>query len=219
MSKRVQKSFLTPLEDPVLRWLARRMPARISPDNLTLLGFAGAVIAFAGYVLARFDAAFFWLASFGIFVNWVGDSLDGQLARMRAAERPRYGFYVDHVTDIFSQLFIGVGLALCGYVRPEAAGLALIAYLMVVAATHVAESVTGELRLSLCFIGPTELRCAVVALNTFLLLDPPHPLLTFGVPLSAVDLFVIAMSLVALTALAIRSILQARKIGLSDPPP
>jgi archaetidylinositol phosphate synthase len=219
MSKRVQQSFLTPLEDPALRWLARHMPARVSPDGLTLLGLGGAILTFAFYVLARFDAIFFWLASFGLLVNWFGDSLDGHLARMRGTERPRYGFYVDHVTDLFSQLFIGAGLALCGAVRPEAAGLALIVYLMVVAATHMAESVTGELHLSLCFFGPTEMRCAIMVLNALLAWRRPKPLITIGIPLTAIDLLIFAISLVALAALAIRAVWQAKQIGLSDPPP
>jgi phosphatidylglycerophosphate synthase len=207
------------LEDPALRWLARKMPVGISPDNLTLLGLAGAMLTFAGYALARFDADFFWLASLGLAVNWFGDSLDGHLARTRGVERLRYGFYVDHVTDLFSQLFVGVGLAVCGSVRPEVAGLALIVYLMVVAATHMAESVTGELQQSLYFFGPTEMRCAIVALNTLLALRPPRPLLVLGMPLTAIDLVIFAASLLGLAALAVRVVSQARQIGLSDPPP
>jgi archaetidylinositol phosphate synthase len=218
MSSRIQQGVLTLLEDPLLRWLARRMPNWVSPDGLTGLGFAGAVLCCAGYLLARSDGAFFWLASLGLMVNWFGDSLDGHLARARAAERPRYGFYVDHVTDLFSQLFIGCGLALCGAVRPEAAGLALIVYLMVVAATHMGESVTGELRLSLCKIGPTELRLVVVALNTLLFFHPVRPIITLGVPLTAIDLTIIAVSLWGLVTLAIHAVLQARQIGLRDPP-
>lgn len=219
MSKRVQQSILAPLEDPALRWLARHMPAGVSPDNLTLLGLGGAFLTFVGYGLARSDPNFFWLASFGLAVNWFGDSLDGHLARIRRTERPRYGFYVDHVTDLFSQLLIGVGMVICGSVRPEAAGLALVVYLMVVAATHMAESVTGELRQSLCFFGPTEMRCAIVALNTLFILRPPRPLITIVVPLTAVDLLIFAASLLGLAALAVQAVLQARQIGLSDPPP
>jgi len=218
MSTRIQQALSTPLEDPLLRWLARRMPNWVSSDGLTGIGFAGAVLCCAGYLLARIDGAFFWLASLGLLVNWFGDSLDGHLARARAAERPRYGFYVDHVTDLFSQLFIGAGLAMCGSVRPEAAGLALIVYLMVVAATHIGESVTGALRLSLCKIGPTELRLALVALNALLFFRPGRPVVTLGAPLTAIDLAIIALSLWGLAALAVQVLLQARQIGLQDPP-
>jgi phosphatidylglycerophosphate synthase len=219
MSKRVQQSFLAPLEDPLLRWLARHMPARVSPDSLTLLGLAGAFLTFIGYVIARADARFFWLASLGLAVNWFGDSLDGHLARMRGIERQRYGFYVDHVTDLFSQLLVGIGLAVCGSVRPEAAGLALIVYLMVVAATHMAESVTGELQQSLYLFGPTEMRCGIVMLNALLALRPPRPLLILGVPMTAIDLLIFTASLLGLVALAVRAFSQARHIGLGDPPP
>jgi phosphatidylglycerophosphate synthase len=218
MSTRIQQGLLTRWEDPFLRGLARRIPAFVSPDCLTVVGFFGALLCGASYILARHDHAFFWLASFGLVVNWFGDSLDGNVARARAAERPLYGFYVDHVTDLFSQLCIGLGLALCGAVRPEAAGLALITYLVIVAATHVAESVTGELRLSLCRVGPTELRAVVIVLNGLLFFKPPQPLVTWGVPLSAVDLAIFAISLWGLAALAVHVMQLARQIGLKDPP-
>jgi phosphatidylglycerophosphate synthase len=217
-STRIQQSILTRWEDPLLRRLARSMPGFVTSDGLTAMGLFGAILCGAGYVLARYHHGFFWLASFGLAVNWFGDSLDGHVARARAAERPLYGFYVDHVTDLFSQLFIGLGLALCGAVQPEAAGLALITYLVVVAATHMAQSVTGELRLSLYRLGPTEMRVLMVALNTLLFFHPPAPLVRWGVPLTAIDLAIFAISLWGLVALVFQAVQMARQIGLKDPP-
>jgi len=194
------------------------MPGFVTSDRLTAVGLLGAMICGAGYVLARRDPGFFWLASFGLLVNWFGDSLDGHVARARNAERPLYGFYVDHVTDLFSQLFIGLGLALCGSVQPEVAGLALITYLIVVAATHMAQSVTGELHLSLGPLGPTEMRVVIVSLNAFLFFRHPVPFVRWGVPLTLVDLGILAISLWGLGAMVVQAVHMARQIALRDPP-
>ena len=108
------------------------MPAWMSPDLLTLIGILGAVIIFAGYALTKVNSIFVWLASIGFVVNWFGDSLDGTLARYRKIERPKYGFFVDHTVDAFSQLLIFVGLGLSIYVSFSVAALALTGYLLMI---------------------------------------------------------------------------------------
>ncbi len=59
------------------------------------------------------------MATAGLIVNWFGDSLDGTVARFRKIERPRYGFFIDHTTDLFSEVFFALGLGLSPYVRFE----------------------------------------------------------------------------------------------------
>ena len=219
MSRRVAPSLLSPLERPLLLWLAARLPRGVTPDRLTLLGLAGAMISGAGYLLSRQQPALLWLASLGLLINWFGDSLDGTLARHRGIERPAYGFFVDHVTDLFSQLFIGLGLALCGRIHPAAGALALIAYLMAVAATMIARTVTGEMAQSLGRAGPTEIRLLLVGLNVLLLLRPPQPfLLVRGTPLSRLDLAILGLAVLAIAGLALQSLRQARKLGREPPP-
>ena len=97
--KRVNDILLGPIERPALNWLAAHMPAWMTPDGLTIIGVIGAVIILVSYGLSNLEPAFLWLASFGFFVNWFGDSLDGTLARYRKIERPKYGFFVDHTVD------------------------------------------------------------------------------------------------------------------------
>jgi phosphatidylglycerophosphate synthase len=219
MAGRTHPGLTEPLERPLLAWLAARLPPAVGPDALTLLGLAGAFVSFLGYLLARQQPHFLWLASAGLALNWLGDSLDGTLARHRGTERPRYGFLVDHTADLFSQLLVGLGLTLCGFVRPEAALLALIVYLMAVAAIMIARSVTGEMTQSLEGIGPTEVRLVLVGLNLWFWLRPPRPILAlFGIPLSWLDMAIFVLSLAGVSAIALRSLSEARRLRQSEPP-
>ena len=97
--RRINLSLLTPLEKPALLWLASHLPLWVSSDMLTLLGFFASLLIAASYWLTQYNSAFLWLASFGFFLNWFGDSLDGTVARVRHTERPKYGFFVDHMID------------------------------------------------------------------------------------------------------------------------
>ncbi|MGH9782908.1 MAG: CDP-alcohol phosphatidyltransferase family protein, partial [Terriglobia bacterium] len=103
---RCQESLLAGLEKKCLVWLARRMPAWVHPDHLTLLGFAAMFLGGASYALAAWWSPFLLLVNVWLAVNWFGDSLDGTLARVRNRQRPRYGFYVDHMVDSFGALFL-----------------------------------------------------------------------------------------------------------------
>src|ERR1700740_2094432 len=107
---RIQESLTSGLERKTLLWLASRMPSRIGPDHLTCLGFAAMLLAGGSYLLARWHPLGLLLATFFLTVNWFGDSLDGTVARVRARQRPRYGFYVDHMIDSFGGLFLISGL-------------------------------------------------------------------------------------------------------------
>ena len=110
-AKRIQTSILNAYEKKLLVWLAERMPARMTSDQLTFIGFVGAVIVATGYALSNLNLNWLWLASFGFVVNWFGDSLDGSLARVRNTQRKTYGFFIDHNVDVINEciMFAGVG--------------------------------------------------------------------------------------------------------------
>lgn len=164
--KRVNDILLGPLERPVLKWFAARMPAWVTPDSLTILGVLGALVTSFGYVLSNLDKTFFWLASFGLLVNWFGDSLDGTLARYRRIERPVYGFYIDHITDTFSQAIMLLGLGLSPYISFNVACMTLIGLFMLEILIYLRTSVVGEFKISYGGLGPTELRVVAILLNT-----------------------------------------------------
>jgi phosphatidylglycerophosphate synthase len=155
---RVNTGILAAVEKQTLLWLAQRLPRWINSDHLTALALAGTSIASASFALARlFPIALLGVVA-GLAINWFGDSLDGTLARVRRHERPRYGFYVDHVLDVVGATLLLGGMAWSGYVTPVIAVGVLVAYLLVSAEVFLATSVGGEFRLSFVRVGPTELR-------------------------------------------------------------
>jgi archaetidylinositol phosphate synthase len=163
---RVNDILLGPLERPLLRWLAAHMPGWVTPDMCTLTGVAGAVVIMIGYILSAVDPVFLWLASLGFVINWLGDSLDGTLARYRRIERPIYGFFIDHTVDAIDEVIIFLGLGLSPYVSFSVACLALIAYLLLSVLIFVRTCVVGEFKISYGRLGPTEIRVLAILLNT-----------------------------------------------------
>src|SRR6266576_3735186 len=153
---RIQESALAAYEKRFLIWLAERIPSSINSDHLTLVGFAAQLLTGVSYAMARFDRLWL-LAGIGfIALNWFGDSLDGTLARVRQQQRPRYGFYVDHIVDAFGALALMGGLALSGYMHPVIAIGLLIVFLLLSIQSYLATYTMGEFHLSFWRFGPTE---------------------------------------------------------------
>ena len=169
---RVITSVLSPLEKRALRFLAERLPAWVNSDHLTSLGLA----AMLGAGLS-FWAAGTWPWAVGLVavclaINWFGDSLDGTLARVRGHERPRYGYYVDHVVDVFGALFLLGGLALSGYMSPLVALGLLVAYYMMSIEVYLAAHTLGQFKITYFMLGPTELRILLSIGALWLLVRP-----------------------------------------------
>ncbi len=165
-------SALTPLETRTLAWLAHRMPRRINSDHLTALALLAMLLAGCAYWLASVTPIGLLLVVVCLAVNWFGDSLDGTVARVRHQQRPRYGFYVDHVVDAFGASFLVGGLALSGYINPILAFALLAAYLMLLVETFLATHALGVFKMSYFKIGPTELRFLLAIGNLALMLHP-----------------------------------------------
>ena len=157
-AKRTQQSFLASAEKKTLLWLAARTPSWINSDHLTVLGLCAMAAAGAGYWWSRTNRAGLVVVIICLAFNWLGDSLDGTLARFRNCTRPRYGFYVDHVVDAFSAFFLLGGLGLSGYMSPWVALGLLIAYLMLSIEVYLATYTLGDFTISYFKMGPTELR-------------------------------------------------------------
>jgi phosphatidylglycerophosphate synthase len=171
-ARRVQESLLANVERHCLLWLARHTPAVIHSDHLTLLGFIAMILAGAYYTLARLWPPALLLVSVCLAVNWLGDSLDGTLARYRNRQRPRYGFYVDHVVDAFSAVFLLGGLALSGYMSERVAFGMLVCFLLLAIDAYLATYSLGVFRLSIGKFGPTEMRILLAAGNYFAWRNP-----------------------------------------------
>ena len=168
-AKRTQESFLASMEKKTLLWLAARTPGWINSDHLTALGLLAMAAAGAGYWWSRTNTAGLLVVILGLAVNWLGDSLDGTLARVRNCPRPRYGFYVDHIVDAFGALFLLGGLALSGYMSSLIAIGLLIAYLLLSIEVYLASYTLGNFKISYFKMSPTELRILLSVGNLMLL--------------------------------------------------
>lgn len=169
---RVQQSLTANVERRILRWLAIHTPKRIGPDHLTALGFGAQFLAGASYALARWNKYALLLVAAFIAMNWLGDSLDGTLARHREKLRPRYGFYVDHMVDTFGATFLVTGLAVSKYMHWQIAAAVLVAFLTLSVETYLAAYTLHEFRLSHGIFGPTELRILLIIGTVALLFHP-----------------------------------------------
>jgi archaetidylinositol phosphate synthase len=179
--KRVNDIWLGQLERAALDWIVKRLPTWVVPDLLTAIGLGGALIIFAGYALSNLNRNYLWLSSFGFLLNWFGDSLDGSLARYRKIERPRYGFFVDHIIDSLVDVLIFLGLGLSPYISFPVASMVLVSYLLLSVYVFLSTSVNGVFRISFGHFGPTEMRVLAILMNTLMFFaGRPQISLPFG---------------------------------------
>jgi len=159
-------------EKRALLWLAPRVPRRVTSDQLTLLGLASMAACGALYAASGAWPWLLLLVNVALAANWLGDSLDGTLARQRGFQRPRFGFYVDHLSDAFGALFVLLGLGVSGLMSPLVAAALLVAYFLLAIETYLATYALGNFKVSWGPVGGTELRVLLAALNVFVLARP-----------------------------------------------
>lgn len=165
-SARVQTSLLNAAEKKALVWLAERQPRWVTSDFLTYVGVLGAVICAAGFILSNININYLWLSSFGLLVNWYGDSLDGTIARVRHTQRPIYGFFIDHSLDAITICIMCIGAGLSPMFRLHIAMLVLAGYLVLSIYTYICTILKDEFCLTYGSMGPTEFRLVIILLNT-----------------------------------------------------
>jgi len=214
---RWNEGLFRPWERPALAWLAARMPRWVTPDLLTAIGVVGAVLTACSYVFSGSHAALLWLATFGLAVNWFGDSLDGTVARLRKIERPRYGYYLDNALDCFVALPVAVGLGFSGYIRFDVCFLALAIYTMVSALTFLRANVTDIFQISYGGAGPTEMRVAVAASNALIFFYQPVPFVWHGVTLKYPDLIALVWCSTAVISFLVSMSTQVRQLAIEEP--
>ncbi|MFQ5746201.1 MAG: CDP-alcohol phosphatidyltransferase family protein [Gemmatimonadota bacterium] len=198
--------------------MAGALPRWVLPDHLTILGLAASTAVAAAYVLSNRGAGWLWAASAALVVQWLGDSLDGTLARVRRIERPRYGYYLDHLTDAYSTLAIGLGLGLSPYMLLSV-GLAIaIGYLLLSLNVYLETHVFGEFRLGHGVLGPTETRLLLIGLNTTALLVGPLPFRIAGIPATIFDVAGLAGAAAMTGVLLVRAGGNLRALGRLEPP-
>lgn len=207
-----------PLERRFLLWMAPRLPRRVHSDHLTGLAFGAMGLAGAAYAAAGWTRHALWLASAALVINWFGDSLDGTLARVRNQQRPRYGFYVDHVVDAAGVFFLLGGLACSGYLTPLLAVGLMAAYFLLAIEIYLATYCLGTFQMSVGRIGGTELRLLIMTMNTGLWLwNPEAPLLVNGWSMRPLDPIVAIGILGLLGAFVATTVTHTRALFLAEP--
>ncbi len=177
---RVNTGWLAAAEKRALIWLAERLPGWVKPDHLTLVGLVAMAGAGAAFWASRYWQPALALVVVTLALNWFGDSLDGTVARVRKQERPRYGFYVDHVLDLVGTTLLLAGIAASGLMTPLLALALLVCYLLVAAEVFLATAVHGHFRMSFLNFGPTELRIVLAAGTVMVLWKPRVDLFGLG---------------------------------------
>jgi archaetidylinositol phosphate synthase len=216
-AKRNSTGLLTAAERRVLYWIAPRLPARINSDHLTVLGLLSMFFVGVCFAVSKdMPVALFGVVLF-LALNWFGDSLDGTLARVRGHQRPRYGFYVDHILDTFGALFVLGGLAISGAMTPIVAAAFLIAYYLLSIEIYLATYCVGRFQMSFWGWGPTELRILLAIGALTLLVKPMVTIVGVQMRLFDVGGIVGAVGLV-LTAI-ISAIGNTRRLYAAEPLP
>ena len=198
---RIHQSLTASAEKRALCWMAERAPAWVTADQLTALGLGAQVAAGACYAWSRYNRHALLLVVVCIVLNWMGDSLDGTLARVRQQQRPRYGFYVDHMVDIFGSVALMFGLGFAGFLHWQTAIAMLVAFLLLSSESYLATYTLGRFELSRGFFGPTEIRILLIT-GTLAILHSPystlfgHTVLLFdlGGSIAAVSMFAMVVA-------------------------
>jgi archaetidylinositol phosphate synthase len=204
-------------EKRVLTAIARRLPRWILPDDLTALGVASAVGICIAYIATNADRHWLWVASALLIVHWLGDSLDGTLARVRGIERPRYGYYLDHLVDAVSTACIGIGLGLSPFMLLSTGALIVGAYLMLSINVYLESYALGRFSIGYGRLGPTEVRLVLIALNVTLALGAGLDFHVAGLAMTAFDLVGLAVAGLMCMLMAGRAASNLRRLSREEP--
>ena len=213
-----EPSFLLAVpEKRLLRWVAARLPRWILPDDMTALGVLAAFGVCAAYQLSNESSAWLWAASALLVVQWLGDSLDGTLARVRGIERPRYGYYLDHLVDAIATAAIGIGLGLSPYMLLSIGTLIVVAYLVLSINVYLESFAFDRFSIGYGYIGPTEIRLILIALNTALVLGGGLDFTIASLELTVLDLIGLGIASAMLLLLAGRAWRNLRELSRAEP--
>lgn len=215
---RTARFLVADFEKWFLPRLAARLPRFVLPDHLTGLGIVAATLIMVAYWYSNRNEAWLWVVNGALVLHWLGDSLDGTLARVRRIQRPRYGFYLDHLTDAYSTVAIGLGLGFSPYML-LAVALAIVAmYLVLSINVYLETYVLGEFRYGYGWLGPTEARIALVVLNLLALTTGPLPFRIKGVVMTVYDALGILVALSMLALLLSRAVRNLGTLARLEPP-
>jgi phosphatidylglycerophosphate synthase len=216
-AEREPSFLLAKPEKIVLRWLARKLPRWILPDDLTVIGVLAAIAICVAYQLANESIGWLWVASGLLVFHWLGDSLDGTLARVRKIERPTYGYYLDHIVDAVSTALIGIGLGLSPVMLLSVGTLVVVAYLILSINVYLESFAFGRFSIGYGLLGPTELRAIIIALNTIVAMGVGLSFTFLGLDLTVYDVFGLVVAGGMIVMLLGRAFGNLRELAVKEP--
>ena len=213
-----EPSFLlaTP-EKRLLQGIARRLPRWVLPNDLTALGVIAALGIAVAYALSNESSVWLWAASGLLVLHWLGDSLDGTLARVRGIGRPRYGYYLDHLVDGVATAMIGIGLGLSPHMLLSVGTLLVVAYLVLSINVYLESQALGRFSIGYGLLGPTEARIGLIGLDTALALGLELRMDVLGLGITVLDVAGIALAGGMLALLAVRARRNLRELATAEP--
>jgi archaetidylinositol phosphate synthase len=216
-AEREPSFLLAKPEKRLLQAIARRLPSWVLPNDLTALGVVAAAGIAVAYALSNGGNGWLWAASALLVLHWLGDSLDGTLARVRGIGRPRYGYYLDHLVDAIATAMIGIGLGLSPHMLLSVGTLLVVAYLVLSINVYLESQAVGRFSIGYGLLGPTEARIGLIALNTALALGLDLRTSVAGMGVTVLDVAGIALAVAMLAALAVRARRNLRELAIAEP--
>jgi archaetidylinositol phosphate synthase len=204
-------------EKRLLTWIASRLPRWILPDDMTALGVVAALGVAVAYQLSNESLDWLWVASGLLVLQWLGDSLDGTLARVRKIERPTYGYYLDHLVDAIATAAIGIGLGLSPLMLLSIGTLIVVAYLILSINVYLESFAFGRFSIGYGLIGPTEVRLILIALNTVVALGAGLDFVVVDLRLTVFDVIGLGIAAVMLALLVGRAARNLRELAHREP--
>jgi phosphatidylglycerophosphate synthase len=216
-AEREPNFLLAPFERRFLPWAAKRLPRWILPDDMTALGVLAAFGVCAAYQLSNSGTGWLWVASGLLVLQWVGDSLDGTLARVRGIQRPKYGYYLDHMVDAIATAAIGLGLGLSPFMLLSIGALIVVGYLILSINVYLESMAFGRFRLGYGLLGPTEIRVVLILINTAMALGLGLDFSALKLDLTVFDVIGLGIVAVMLSLLMVRVFGNLRELAREEP--
>jgi phosphatidylglycerophosphate synthase len=216
--ERTATFITTRFEQWILPRIARSLPSWVLPDHLTVLGLLAATGIAVAYLATNNNPAWMWAANLGLVIHWFGDSLDGTLARVRKIQRPRYGFYLDHICDAYSTFAIGMGLGLSPYMLLAVSLAIVVAYLVLSINVYLETNIFGKFRYGYGIVGPTEARILLIVLNIVAITAQGLPFNLFGIGMTVFDIAGVIAALGMAGLLTRRVVRNLTTLGRLEPP-
>lgn len=219
-ANRIQTSLLNGVEKKALVWMAERMPGWVTSDILTYFGVIAAVFYTFFCWMANFNLNYYWASSLCLVGNWFGDSLDGTLARVRNAQRPKYGFFIDHSLDALTTCLFCIGLGLGPLMDLSIALFIMGGYLCMSIYTYLSTIVMGQFRLTYAGLGPTEVRLVIIGVCTLYIYErfPGLSVDICGNEWTVFDFIGAAVALILFSIYIVSMIQDLRNLAKIDPP-